>query len=196
MMDIEQLRKDWKHDGGDAPEVDLDGLRRRLSRRWIMLAVEGLISLGVLAFLVATALHTQGLMGWIYWGFFATFFLVAMAVGTRARLGALFRPDDSATSILAHAWRDTKVRETGGIAALWACPLVWLFVLAWLLVDAVLQGVAIASFPVEYWQPIAFVTAWCLPGTLLGALMREKGRRQRLELQRLANELLESDRFG
>jgi hypothetical protein len=190
MNDLERLRRDWQQ--RESPTVDVAGLQRRLSRNWVLALFEALVLLGVAALLTLTALDTRGWMGWIYWSFFALFFVVLTFYGVRLRMQAFRRRDDTTSAILDHAWRDAVVREAGGVMALWSAPVVWSFVIIWLIVDGWSNGMSLRTFIQEYWFPFAFVTVWCLLGAVTGAFMRERGRRRKGELQRLADEL--SDR--
>lgn len=190
--DIESIIRDWRQ--GEGPQVELASLRRRLSRRWVLLAFETIVICGVLTLLVLAAMEASTVMGWIYWSFFAVFFVVITGCSVRLRLRALYRPDDGTEAVLDHAWRDAGVREAGGVFSLWAAPVVWLFVVVWLIADGLVQNLSLEAFLKESAFPFAFVTVVCLLGALFGALMRERGRRQRLELERLADELFEGDR--
>lgn len=190
MNDLEQLRHDWQQ--SQPPTIDVAGLERRLSKNWVLVLFEALVLLGVAALMTLTAMDTRGWMGWIYWSFFALFFVVLTLYGVRLRMRAWRRRGDTTSAILDHAWRDAVVREAGGVMALWSAPLVWSFVTIWLIVDGWSSGMSVGTLIQDYWFPFAFVTVWCLLGAVIGAFMRERGRRQKGELRRLADEL--SDR--
>jgi len=192
--ELARLRRDWQTTTHDTPEVDLRALRRRLSRRWLLVALEVLVLVGGTLFLTVAALNMRGIMEWIYWSFFVVFFVGVAIAGVRLRLQALWRRDDSTSAILEHAWRDATVREQGGAFSLWLSPVVWAFVVAWLIAEAVLQGLTVAAFFEHNAVPLAFVTVWCLGGAIIGALLRDKGRRQRQDLHCLATELANDSR--
>jgi hypothetical protein len=191
--DLNRLREDWTRSGGEAPQVELASIRRRLSRRWVLAAFELLLVGGVLALLILTAMDMHGPMEWIYWSFFAAYFVGFSVFGLRARLEALGRDGDGTPEILDHAWRDAKVREVGGLAALFGAPAVWLFASFWMIADGLLEGQTLAGFITERWFPFLFVTVVCVFGAVIGLLTRERGRRQRLQLKRLADELCEGE---
>lgn len=187
--DLEQLRGDWQDGASRPPAVTLASLRRRLSRRWLVTGLEALGLAGAVWLLIVVALNTQGVMGWLYWGFFTLFFVAMAAVSIRMRLATLFRDGDSARAIMDHARRDARVRRASGVVVLWTCPVVWMFVTVWLVLDGLLQGMAAAAIAHESWPSFAFTTLWCLMAAGLGAWLREKGRRQQLELELLMPEL-------
>lgn len=190
--DLDQFREDWKRGGGNAPHVDLAMIERRLSRRWVLAAFEALLLGGVLTLLILSAKEMRGLMEWIYWSFFAAYFIGFGVFAVRIRLQALGRDGDSTHEILDHAWRDAKVRVVGGLAAILGAPAVWLFACIWFVADGLVEGQSLSAFISHRWIPFLFVTVVCAFGTVIGLLSRERGRRQCLQLRRLTDEL--SDR--
>lgn len=191
--DLGQLREDWKRGGESAPRLDLAAIERRLSRRWVLLAFEVLLLGGVLTLLILSAMEMRGLMEWIYWSFFAAYFVGFGAFAGRARLQALGRDGNSTPEILDHAWRDAKVREMGGLAAMVGAPAIWLFACIWFVADGLAEGQSLAAFISYRWGAFLFVTVVCAFGAVIGLLSRERGRRQRLQLRRLADELCDRE---
>ncbi|NBB92791.1 MAG: hypothetical protein GVY32_06470 [Gammaproteobacteria bacterium] len=187
--ELEAIREDWQDGASRPPQVTLASLRRRLSRGWLVAALEALGLMAACALLTVVALDTRGLMGWIYWGFFTVFFLIMATISVRLRLRTLFRDDDSGQAVLAQARRDAVARRTGGAVVLWTCPVVWSFASLWLVADGLLQGMSASAIAGESWPSFAFVTLWCLMAAALGAWLREKGQRQLLELDQLVREL-------
>lgn len=186
--ELERLRHDWQADRAQ-PHVSVAELRKRLARRWLVALAEGLGMLGIAGLLIFMALNIQGLMNWIYWGFFAAYFVVIGGLGMRERFRLLQPRSDSTAAILDHAWRDARARRKAGATLLWISPLVWAFATLWMLADGWLGKLAQGALLKVYGPSLVFVSVFCLLTACFGAWMREKGRCQLTEIKWLAEEL-------
>lgn len=187
--DLEQLRRDWQEGANPPPEVTLSALRRRLSRRWLLVGFEIVALAATLIVLVWSASRMQGWMDWIYWSVFAAVWIFGFAGTVKIRMRSLWREDDTTESLVDHARRDARAREIGGRVALWLVPSMWVFVMGWTVVFGLNSSEPLEHFLSSRWEALLLLTAFFAVGALLGAWSREKGRRQLLELDRLVRDL-------
>ena len=190
-IDFDQLGKDW-HGLDKTPEVTLSDLRRRLRRRRLSLIGDAASILIVTAVLVWSALITQGLMGWIFWGFFAGLYgvLCWQTIAIRAR--SFRRNEQTPVGIVDQAWRDAHAREQGGRLAIRASVVVMAFVYLLVISGVVLfeDSLMVITTGDRLWT-LGFTTLWCGLFIAIGRWQIEKGRHHKLQLELLRRTLQE-----
>lgn len=187
--DLEQLRRDWQEGATPPPEVSVKALRRRLSRQWWLVGFELLAFLACTVVVGWAATRMDGWLDWLYWLVFASVFVFTFLGTLKLRRRSLWRDDDSVRAVLDHARREARAREIGGAYSVRLVPLMWLFVFAWMVVVGLESPEPWHDYLLAQWELLAFATGWFAMGLLLGAWMREKGRRQLLELDRIVRDL-------
>lgn len=184
---FEQMKADWQQTA--TPTLTVEAVRQRLRWRWLSFGLDGLGLIVAVAIIAWSTTWMSGLLEWIYWSFFLVVFAAAAAATIHWRLRALWRPDDSLEAVLDHARRDARLRQRAGRLAILLSIFIALFVAAWMAIAGWLDPAPTAEFLRQRVANLVFAALWCLLGASAGAWIREKGRRQSLEIERLDDEL-------
>ena len=186
---LEQMQKDWQQT--ETPRLSVEAIKRRLRWRWLHLGLDG-VGLLLVAVILAWSLNKNSdVLGWVYWGFFFSAFVLATIVSIQMRLRALRRPDDSISAVMEHARRDANLRIQTGRLTIWMTLVIGTFVAIWMLIAGWQDPEPLSDFLGQRLSVLIFAVLWCAFAIAIGAWMRESGRRQHLELDHLDRELAE-----
>lgn len=188
-IDFDQLAKEWRG-LEQAPTVTLSDLHRRLRRRWLWLLADAASIVVVGAILIWSSLITQGLTGWLFWGFFAGLYVVLCWKTISIGLSS-FRPhEQTPAGVVDLAWRNAHASEQGGRLAIRASLLALVFVYLFVLANVVLFEDSLHAITSgDRLFALGFTTLWCGLFIALGRWQIEKGRHQKLQLELLRRDL-------